>query len=323
VVERGITGTEPQFEAVRPRRADGTRFGSYANALGTLSRPRLFEDRTCYRLLDVTTASAGANLEFCDGSYFDIINVCEAIAHEYAAVALAAGALDTAPSAAELPLRSLVDDPTDLRRRPVIPAISTLTVRLDDDSDDARMVMHWRDPTRVASGGGLYQVAPVGVFQPSHDALWNQANDFNLWRAITREMSEELLGRDENYHSDIEPIDYSRWPFYADLDAARQAGTLRLYWLGLGIDPLTFVADLLTVAVFDSALFDRTFTSLVTANDEGQLLTDGLSAGVSVGFPFNRATIERFTSTRPIQPAGAALLRTAWQHRRVLMAPSS
>jgi hypothetical protein len=159
------------------------------------------------------------------------------------------------------------------------------------------MILHWRDPAKVASGGGLYQVAPVGVFQPSNDAPWNRANDFSLWRAITREMSEELLGSTENYRSDVRPIDYERWPFYADLKAARQTGTLRLYWLGLGIDPLTLVADMLTVAVFDEVLFDRTFTTLVTANDEGHILTDRLSDEATVGFPFNSATIERFATT--------------------------
>jgi len=51
--------------------------------------------------------------------------------------------------------------------------------------------------SQVASGGGQYQLAPAGMFQPSHSAPWNTANDFSLWRAITRELNEELLGGDE------------------------------------------------------------------------------------------------------------------------------
>ena len=317
-VKADVTGTEPQSEAVRPLRNDGTRFASYAEALGALRRPSLFEDRACYRIVNINTASTPA-LEFTDSSYFDIINVCEAVAHEYAAAALADGYPDAVRSVAELPLRALVNDPTDLHRRPVIPAISTLTIRLGHNFEDVQMILHWRDPAKVASGGGLYQVAPVGVFQPSHDAPWNRTNDFSLWRAIAREMSEELLGCGENYHSEVRPIDYERWPFYAALEAASQAGTLRLYWLGLGIDPLTLVADMLTVAVFDAPLFDRTFTGLVAANDEGHFLTDGRPDGSTIGFPFNSATIERFADAEPIQPAGAALLRTAWQHRVQLL----
>jgi hypothetical protein len=167
------------------------------------------------------------------------------------------------------------------------------------------------------------EVGPVGVFQPSSDAVWNRANDFSLWKAIAREMSEELLGNDENYGSDTQPIDYDHWPFYRELQAARENGTLRAYWFGLGIDPLTLVADMLTVAVFDSAVFDRTFTELVTSNDEGRMLSTGVPGGDNVGVPFNAETIERFVNTEPIQPAGAALLRLAWEHHTELLAPQS
>ncbi len=38
--------------------------------------------------------------------------------------------------------------------------------------------------------------------------------------------------------------------------AARSAGKLHVSCLGLGVDPLTLVTDILTVAVFDSDFFD-------------------------------------------------------------------
>ncbi|HLY81534.1 MAG TPA: hypothetical protein VKQ71_01045 [Acidimicrobiales bacterium] len=168
------------------------------------------------------------------------------------------------------------------------------------------------------SGGGLYQVAPVGRFQPSDDAPWNQANDFSLWRCIARELSEELLGADEDYCSDSAPIDYERWPFFAELATARRAGMMQAYWLGLGVDPLTLVADLLTVVVVDAALFDTTFAGIVSANDEGRILTSKDPAGATIGIPFTASSIGRFTTAEPMQPAGAALLRTAWKHRESL-----
>jgi hypothetical protein len=321
---RGVDGTEPASAPVRPLGEDGTRFDCYAHALGVLSRPGLFENRACYRLLDVPTSPAAANLAFGQGSYFDVINVCEATAHEYAAAAVASGNPARPPTTQDLPLRSLIGDPTDLQRRPVMAAISTLILRVDSASGDVRMMLHWRDPAKVASGGGLYQVVPVGMFQPSHDASWNQGNDFSLWRSITRELSEELLGADENYHSDTAPIDYERWPFYAALATARRAGTLQVYWLGLGTDPLTLVTDLLVVVVVDGALFDQTFTSLVSANDEGRILSSKGPAGATIGIPFTASSIEHFTTAEPMQPAGAALLRTAWKHRDTLLAkPSS
>jgi hypothetical protein len=323
---RGIDGTGPQSAAVRPLRAAvrphgrraGNRFGCYADALGALSRPGLFEDRACYRLLEAAAPPGAASLGFGPGRYFDSINTCEAVAHEYAAATLARGRPGLPPAMSDLPLRSLIGDPTDLARRPVMAAICTLVLRADRAG--AAMILHWRDPARVASGGGMYQVAPVGVFQPSHDAEWNQANDFSLWRCIVRELSEELLGAGEDYRSDIAPIDYERWPLHAELAAARRAGTLRVYWLGLGVDPLTLAADMLSVAVLDGDLFDATFAGLVQANEEGRIVTGDGAAGAAVGVAFRAPNIERFTTAEPMQPAGAALLHIAWEHRDTLLA---
>jgi hypothetical protein len=313
-----IEGTEPAFAAALPLRSDGTRFGSYAAALGALRRPALFEDRACYRLIEAQSTPAGAKLGFGQGRYFEAINTVEAVAHEYAAATLAGGAAGQPPAMTALPERSLIGAPTDLGRRPAMVALCTLVLRADRHSGEAAMILHWRDPARVASGGGMYQVAPVGVFQPSNDAEWNQVNDFSLWRCLVRELAEELLGGGEDYHSDTAPIDYERWPLQAGLSAARRTGRLRVYWLGLGADPLTLATDMLSVAVFDADLFDATFAGLVRANAEGHIVgPDG--AGAGVGVAFGAPNIERFTLAEPMQPAGAALLRIAWEHRDVLL----
>lgn len=306
-----LDGTGSEFAAVLPLREDGSRFGSYASALAALDRPGLFENRSCYRLLDAAASAGGAQLRFGPGRYFDMVNVCEATAHEFAADTLARGSAGPGPTPAGLPLRALIGDPTDVRRRRVMVAVCTLVLRVDRASGDASMLLHWRDPARVVSGGGLYQVAPAGMFQPSHDAAWNQVNDFDLWRSVVRELSEELLGTGEDYRSDRAPIDYDQWPFYASLAQAIEAGSLRVYWLGLGVDPLTLATDLLTVAVFDAAVFDCVFAGLVAGNDEGRLVT---------GVAFSEQNVSRFTTAEPMQPAGAALLRIAWAHRRSLLA---
>jgi hypothetical protein len=296
-----IDGTGPATEGVRPLRPDGRRYASYAAALSELSRPGLLANRVCYRLVGLTSS----RLDFGTARYFDLVSTCEAVAHEYAAAALARGGRPAGRP--ELPFRSLIGDPADLSRRPVLTAVATLVLRRDRDP---QMILHWRDAARVASGGGLYQVAPVGMFQPSDDAVWNHANDFSLWRCIVRELAEELLGGSEDYGSDTAPIDYQNWPLQARLAAARRAGTLRVYWLGAGLDPLTLVCDQLTVAVFDAPLFDAVFAGLAGANDEGRIL-----AG-----PFTAATVRRFAGREAMQPAGAALLSLAWRHRRTLLA---
>jgi hypothetical protein len=316
----------PGPAGILPLRDAGTRFGSYADALGELDRPGMFEDRSCYRLLDASVMPGAAALGFGPGRYFDLVNTCEAVAHEYAAAAAAAAAAARSgaaspPGLGELPLRSQIGDPTDLLRRPVMVSICTLVLRAEAHGAGpaAAMLLHWRDAARVASGGGLYQVAPCGTFQPSDDAGWNQANDFSLWRSIVRELSEELLGADENYHSDVAPIAYERWPLYAELSRARDAGNLRVYWLGLGVDPLTLAADMLTAAVFDAGLFDTVFSRLVSANDEGRLVTSPGADGPATGVAFREESVERFAAREPMQAAGAALLRIAWASRGELL----
>jgi hypothetical protein len=78
-----------------------------------------------------------------------------------------------------------------------------------------------------------------------------------------------------------------------------EAGTLQVYWLGLGIDPLTLVTDMLTVVVVDSAVFDNTFSSLVTVNEEGQIVANTDSQGVTVGLASTR---RRLSNSAPINP---------------------
>jgi hypothetical protein len=302
-------------EGVRPWRDDGERFGSYAGALAALDPPRVLENRTCYRLLradataDATARPGGGHpeLTFGPNRYFDVINLSEAVAHETAAQVRQQP--DTELKLADLPLRTAIGDPLDLARRSAPTGIGTLILRRDRDVGTARMVLHWRDPARVAVNGGLYQVAPAGMFQPLDEAGWNLAHDFGLWRAIAREVSEELLNTSEDYGSDRAPIDYDRWPFYAALTAARRAGTLHGYALGVGADVLTLDVDLMTVLVFDAPLFDAEFGGLVAANDEGHLITR----------PFTEQTVEQFARAEPMQPAGAALLALAWQQREVLL----
>lgn len=316
-----ITGREASLLGSLPLAEDGAPFGRYADAVEALARPRLFENRECYRLLAVDDDPAGGpRLRFGRGSYFDVIDICEAAAHEFAAGAAAVGP-DGAVPAARTPFRAEIGDPTDLGRRPVMAAISTLTIRHDAEADTASFVLHWRDPAKVATGGGLYQVMPVGMFQPSADAPWNEANDFDLWRSTARELSEELLGSTEDYGSEAAAIDYDGWPFYAALQDAREAGTARVFWLGLGVDALTFVCDMLTVVVLEAATFDELFPKMASVNDEGHRVVDAEDAtGRSVGIPFRADHVERLTEREHMQPAGAALLRLAWQHRGALLA---
>lgn len=294
-----VADVAPDLLPVRP---DGTRYQRHSDVLGDLAAPAIFENRVLYRLIDADLAGAEPRLTFTRGRFFDGVNVGGAAAHEYAAAMLS--------GRGEHRLRAAIGDPCGLRARSAAMAISTLTLRHDRAAGTASFPLHYRDPARVAHAGGLVQVMPVGIFQPSGEAAWNEANDFGLWRGMLREFAEELLGHDEDHGSEAAPIDYDRWPFASRMTAEREAGRIRLYCLGLGVDPLTFAVDLLTVAVIDAAAYDALFGALVSANSEGTVLPLR---------PFDAPTITELTTGHPVQAAGAALLELAIAHRDVLL----
>ena len=71
-------------------------------------------------------------------------------------------------------------------------------------------------------------------------------------------------------------------------------------------------------AVFDQHVFDELFHDLVATNAEGDIVGATTTGAGTIGIPFTQATVERFTSTQPMQAAGAALLDLAWRHRDTL-----
>jgi hypothetical protein len=316
-----LSGADPASAHVRPLRADGTRYPVYTDALAALDPPALFDNRPCYRLLAARLAPGASRMDLALGRYFDGVDIGEALAHELAA-ALAGDPGQV--TASRLPLRELIGDPCDLSRRSAMCAITTVTLRRTA-SGDASFLLHWRDPGQVTHAGGLYQVMPVGIFQPADGNPASVGGDLSLWRSMAREFSEELLGTTEDYRDLGSPLDYGRWPFYRALSAARGAGTLRVFCLGMGVDPLTLAVDILAAAVFDSDLFDRLFAGLVTANAEGRVI--GAPGGPSApgapgtpGVPFTAEVIHRFGGgAEPTQAAGAAVLQLAWQHRARLL----
>jgi hypothetical protein len=82
-----------------------------------------------------------------------------------------------------------------------------------------------------------------------------------------------------------------------------------VWCLGLGVDPLTYATDLLTVAVIDSRVFDELFSLDPRGNDEGSVLA---------AQEFAAHVIDRVVTGHPVQAAGAAVLRLAWRHRDTL-----
>jgi hypothetical protein len=223
---------------------------------------------------------------------------------------------------ADLPFRRLTD-PFDLTSRHLIPAITTLTLCRNRKRGTASFLLHWRDPARVATAGGIDDVIPAGEFQPSSIVPWSQTADLDLWRNIVREYSEELCGQPEHDGSRGTPLRHDGWPFYRALSRAREAGRVTAYCLGAGLDALTLAATIPTVVVIDDSAFDEIFGDVVEVNVEVNAegitvrsLPDQRSA---TGIPFTQANVDRLLTAAPIAPPGAAYLELAWQHRDRLL----
>jgi hypothetical protein len=294
-----------------PVRADGTRYRRYSDVVRELASPAIFENRGTYRLLDVDLAGERPHLTFTRGRFFDGVDVGGPAAHEFAAAALPRGdGPPVTPLGDALRLRHAIGNPWDPAARPAGIAVSALTLRLDRAAGTASFPLHWRDPARVGHAGGMHQVIPVGIFQPSGEAPWNEANDFDLWRGMLREFAEELLGADEDHGSERAPIDYDRWPFARAMTDALRDGRIRAYCLGLGADPLTLALDLLTAVVIDASLYDELFGELAERNAEGTVLKPR---------PFDEPTIAELIANEPVQAAGAALLQLAIAHGGLLL----
>lgn len=164
------------------------------------------------------------------------------------------------------------------------------------------MLLHWRDPAKVATAAGIYDVIPAGEFQPSSVAIWDRRNDFDLWRTIVREYAEELLGEPEHDGTRSRPITYHDWPVYQRLNQAQADGSVTSHVLGLGLDALTLAATILTVVVIDDDVFTGAFGETVQFNEEGEIVAvgDGTPAeGVPSGWHLLAPPIRRPMCCRP------------------------
>jgi transcriptional regulator with XRE-family HTH domain len=311
-----VTGREAESEQCRPLMPHGGRYPRYCHVIRDLDPPSLFENRLSYRLLDVGSGPGACAQTYGLTSYFAMVDVCETVAHEVAAAWLRHDGRAARIPPSELPFRSLVGDPFDLARRAVLPSIDTLTMRHDARTGESSLMLHRRNPDNVAIAGGMTHIIPAGAFQPSGIAPRNIRADFDIWHNILRELSEELLGNPEHAGAAGEPIDYTGEEPFASLNAARDGGQIRVWYLGLGLDPLTLAGEVLTVLVIDAEVFDEIFADAVAWNSEGDVV---FGADGSIGVPWQRDTVYRLLSAEPLAPAAQACVELAWEHEELLL----
>jgi hypothetical protein len=312
-----VTGRHEETLRVRPLSSTGKPYESYHRAMRDLDRPRLFENRICYRLLDAQSGHGQRNLSLGYMRYFDMIDVGEALAHELAVHALSKDGTPTRKPPQilweELPFRRFAGNPIELSSYPLLFSISTLTIRRSRARNT--FVLLRRGVENVAIAGGMLSVMPTGVFQPASITPAHNDDDFNLWHNMMREYSEEFLGSPE-HDGDGDPIDYENQEPFRSLNAARREGRIKVHYLGTGLDALNFVGDALTVAVFDAETFDDIFRDMVDTNEEGIIAKDGKTLE---NYVFDDTTIECLLTEEAVAPSGAACLTLACHHRAALL----
>ena len=312
-----ITGQDVHFRSLLPISESGSRFKTYCGAVQELDAPELFVDRPSYRLVGVGGIHAGKpKLKFSRTSYFEMLNVCEALAFETAQddPTRPGGSNGTAGR-----LRRHAGDLLDLGRRPVLPSINTLTLRKDADGS-ASYFLHLRGSKAVSTASGLYHVIPAGVFQPASRSPGGFLSDLDLWRSTMREYSEEMLGSPEITGDEGMTIDYAETEPFKSLVAARAEGRIRPFFFGLALDPLTPAGEFLTTVVFDHDAFDEIFgPKLVKTNDEGRLI--GVQSGAQLlGLPFTQAAIDETVRGHEVAAAAQGCLQLSMKHREELLA---
>jgi hypothetical protein len=308
-----IKANAPEAAPYRGQGQDGQPYNRYSQAIRALAKPSLFENRGSYRLLGLDWDSAGAHMRFGYTTYFDMIDTCEVMAHEIASASARKGTAEKV-TFDDLPFRQHVGDLFDFQRRTILPSVNTLTIRRAPEGDS--FFLHRRGSAHVAVAGGTSHVIPAGVFQPSGIAPWNMAGDFDIWRSILREYSEEMLGNPEHDGSSGAPIDYYAEEPFRTLNEGRRQGKVRPWCLGVGIDPLVPAGEILTVTVIESDVFDKAFKGMVATNAEGSLYP---SEAGSVGIAWNAPNVRKVQTDEPLASAAAACIALTWKHRALIL----
>ncbi|TDD29995.1 transcriptional regulator [Kribbella turkmenica] len=322
----GRVGRAPQkilraARRVLPVSTGRRRFDSYSNALGALARPTLFFDNPTFSLVASDwTDPASPQLSFSECRYFPTIDIAEALCHELASVAISGPDGEVLqPSWRSMPLRramrSRLLDPT---LRPISIAVSTLLIRRKPDGN-AEFFLNLRDAEATVTYAGAYMVVPTGVFQPGSKSPAALREDFDLWRTIMREFSEEVLGNPEADGTLGMTVDYANESPYVELDQARLAGEIRPYYLGFGLDAVELWAHVLTAVVVDDAAFGRIAPTLVEKNAEGIMIGHVRTKAGIRGIPLSKDQVDFYLSAGMMSSPSAACLALAWQHRSLLL----
>jgi hypothetical protein len=139
---------------------------------------------------------------------------------------------------------------------------------------------------------------------------------------MMREYAEEFLNMDEVRQGRGAPIDYGAQSPFRELQAARTAGLVRPYLLGIGLHANSWKAVILTVCVFDASVFDDIFGKMAPENREGvfEIPTHHRAAAAPLtGWDFTEHTIQGYLQDPSLSPHAKFALEFAWRHRTTIL----
>lgn len=276
----------------------------YSEAIEVYDRPKTFDNRPQYRLLDIKKEELIYSKK--QYRYFDKINYGEFFVFQAARIINDRIRLNERNARKSIIKRFRT--PSDYL---VLSGIDTLTII--HTGDTLRILMHLRGQEETASYMGAFHVIPAGEFQPSCCANSSFSKDFDLWRSIMREYAEEILCRKEYDGNSTVPFSYLEEP-YATLEKEALKNNILLFYVGTTIDPLAFQADILTISVFKEETFNKIFPEIKTENSEGKIITEKNRWGME----FTEKEYQSYEDTN-ILPSARSLLTFAWNNRKQIL----
>jgi hypothetical protein len=284
--------------------SSGIQYKRYSDAISKLDPPKQFEDRRQYRLIEINNGTLSFSSK--PYSYFDKINY-----GEYLMLEFAHNAHNKRRSAFRDRRKSILKRLKGPADYVVLAGISTLT--LLHDGTGLRFLMHIRGKTETAFASGTFHVLPAGEFQPACLAPTSFQTDFDLWKNIKREYAEEVLDLAEYDGNSAVPFDYDAEPFMS-LENEKAANNIRAFYLGTGLDAITFQGEIMTVIVFKEEVFNRIFGEPREMNREGKIITDRHRWGE----PFTKEKVDAYQG-KNILATGDAILKIAWKNKDFFM----
>lgn len=262
---------------------------------------KVLEDRFIYRLNEVCIVKNVFKLSFSSAQYFDCYNTCMALSHDFCEI-------ETGKSRKYSSLSRDKINVFDFSNRFAALGVSTLLIVVNKDNKGKNyFYLHERTSAQLAEAMNTFHVVPAGTFQPDGFNNNYPDRDFDLSRTIKREFAEELLGRKE-----VEDVirDEADFLEHSNMNKCRKLFDRgRLYFMGLGIDPLTTKPELLTCLLIDDSSSDNN-------EADGSLwekLEDNFE-GKRFMVPFSDSNLERYINDEKMLPTGAACLILAKEH---------